>query len=150
MIARYGMDAKLYRNTATTYDTPTWSEIKGVRDLTLNLEKGEADVTTRGSAGWKAAIGTAIDVSIEFDLLWDPTDTDFAALNDAFFSRANVDCAVLDGAYNVAGSQGVRATFTVLKFTRNEPRDDVLTASVTMKPTYAEHPPQKMVVPTLP
>ena len=51
---KLGLDAKLYRNTSV-YATPTWDEITNIRDLTLNLEAGEADVTTRGNNGWAAS-----------------------------------------------------------------------------------------------
>ncbi|GAB4138374.1 MAG: hypothetical protein Tsb009_06550 [Planctomycetaceae bacterium] len=55
MTIKLGMEAKLYRNTGT-YALPTWVEMINVKDLTLNLEAGEADVTTRGNAGWRATI----------------------------------------------------------------------------------------------
>ena len=51
MSVKLGMQAKLYRNTAT-HETPLWDEMTNVKDLTLNLEKGQADVTTRGNNGW--------------------------------------------------------------------------------------------------
>ena len=44
MAVKLGLDAKLFHNTGS-YATPTWDEITNVRDLTLNLEAGEADVT---------------------------------------------------------------------------------------------------------
>ena len=55
---KLGMEAKLYRNTRQLR-SPTWVEMKNVKDLTLNLEAGEADVTTRGNNGWRATIGHA-------------------------------------------------------------------------------------------
>ena len=61
MTIKLGMEAKLYRNTGT-YATPTWVEMLNVKDLTLNLEASEADVTTRGNAGWRATIA-ALTVS---------------------------------------------------------------------------------------
>ena len=45
MPIKLGLDAKLYHNTGS-YGAPVWSEISNVRDLTLSLEDGEADVTT--------------------------------------------------------------------------------------------------------
>lgn len=50
MAVKLGLDAKLYRNTGT-FASPAWNEIQNVKDVTLNLEAGKADVTTRGSAG---------------------------------------------------------------------------------------------------
>ena len=45
-----GLDAVLMRGTAGSKGT---TEVKNVKDLTLNLESGEADVTTRATAGWR-------------------------------------------------------------------------------------------------
>ena len=50
MPAKLGLDAKLYRNTGT-FAAPTWDIIGNVKDLTLNLETGEADVSTRANKG---------------------------------------------------------------------------------------------------
>ena len=66
MTIKLGMEAKLYRNTGT-YAAPTWVGMINVKDLTLNLEAGEADVTTRGNAGWRATIAALKDGSIEFE-----------------------------------------------------------------------------------
>ena len=46
-----GLDAKLFRGTAGSQAA---TEVTNVKDLTLNLESGEADVTTRATQGWKA------------------------------------------------------------------------------------------------
>ena len=79
MTIKLGMEAKLYRNTGT-YAAPTWVEMTNVKDVTLNLEAGEADVTTRGNAGWRATIAALKDGSIEFEmvvrysLIWIRTD----------------------------------------------------------------------------
>ena len=43
-----GLDAVLMRGTAGSKGT---TEVKNVKDLTLNMESGEADVTTRATAG---------------------------------------------------------------------------------------------------
>jgi hypothetical protein len=73
MAVKLGLDAKLYRNTGT-YAAPVWNEIKNVKDVTLNLEAGEADVTTRGNNGWRATVATLKDGSIEFEMVWDSAD----------------------------------------------------------------------------
>jgi len=51
MGARFGLDAKLYRNDGS-YESPTWTEMKNVRDVTLNVEKGERGLrVAHGDAG---------------------------------------------------------------------------------------------------
>ena len=82
MGAKLGLDAKLYRNTGT-FATPVWDIIGNVKDLTLNLETGEADVSTRANNGWRATVGTLKDASLEFAMVWDTGDTDFTEIGRA-------------------------------------------------------------------
>ena len=144
---RRGMDGKLYRNTGT-YALPSWEEIGNVKDLTLNLEQGEADVTVRANAGWRATIGTLKDGSIEFSMIWDTGDPGFTAIKDAWFNNTPIEMAVLDGPVDEPGSEGLRATFSVIKFGREENLEEAMMVPVSLKPSYAANPPEWMVVPT--
>ena len=47
-----GLDAKLFRGEAGTQAT---IEVTNVKDVSLTLESGEADVTTRAAQGWAQA-----------------------------------------------------------------------------------------------
>jgi hypothetical protein len=145
MAIKLGMDAKLYRNTGT-YASPTWDLIGNVKDLTLSLETGEADVTTRGNGGWRATVATLKDGALEFEMIWDTEDTDFTAIRTAFLGNTAVEMAVLDGLVATTGSQGLRASFMVTNFTRNEPLEEAITVSVSMKPTYSANAPAWMTV----
>ncbi len=135
-----GMDAKLYRNTGT-YAAPNWDEVTNVKDLTLNLEKGKADVTTRANDGWRANAGALKEASVEFDMVWDTSDADFTAIQEAYFDNTSIEFLVLDGDVAVAGNQGLRATMDVMSFTRNEALEEALTVSVKIEPTYADNAP---------
>lgn len=146
MGVKLGLDAKLYRNTGTQA-APVWNEIKNVRDATLSLEAGEADVTTRGNAGWRATVATLKDGSVEFDMVWDTADDDFSAIRDAFLNHTALEFAVMDGDIATAGTQGLRATCAVTSFSRNEALEEAITVSVTVKPTYSANPPVWMTVP---
>jgi predicted secreted protein len=141
MSTRLGMDAKLYRNTGS-FGSPTWTEVTNVKDLTLNLEKGEADVTTRANGGWRATVGTLKDASIEFQMVWDTADAGFSAMQQAFFSNTPIEFAVMDGDINDPSSEGIRATFDIFSFTRNEALEEAIMVDVTIKPTYAANAPQ--------
>ncbi len=143
MGVKLGMDAKLYRNTGS-YGTPVWNEVKNVKDVTLNLEAGEADVTTRGNAGWRANIATLKDASLEFEMVWDTADDDFTAIRTAFLTNAAIEFAVLDGPVATSGSQGLRASMAITNFSRAEPLEEAIKVSVTAKPTYATNPPEWM------
>ena len=50
-----GLDAKLLRGDVGATGA---TEVKNVKDLTLNLESGDADVTTRATGGWRASAAT--------------------------------------------------------------------------------------------
>ena len=144
MAVRLGLDAKLYRNTGTQA-SPTWDLVGNVRDVTLNLETGEADVTTRGNNGWRATVGTLKDASIEFEMVWDTGDADFTAFKDAFFNGTSIELAVMDGDVAAAGSQGLRAVCRIINFTRSEALEEAITVNVTAKPTYSTSPPSWLV-----
>ncbi|MGH9174993.1 MAG: phage tail tube protein [Vicinamibacterales bacterium] len=146
MGVKLGLDAKLYRNSGS-YASPTWAEVKNVKDVTLNLEAGEADVSTRGNGGWRANIATLKDASLEFEMVWDSADDDFTAVRTAFLANGAVEFAVLDGDILTAGSQGLRATMSITNFSRSEALEEAIGVSVTAKPTYAANPPEWMTVP---
>ncbi|HMN97425.1 MAG TPA: phage tail tube protein [Phycisphaerales bacterium] len=141
-----GLNAKLYRNTGT-YASPTWALIGNVKNVTLNLEKGEADVTTRSNNGWRANVGTLKDASIEFQMVWDTDDTHFSAIKDAFLANTPIEFLVLDGPVATAGSQGLRATCDIMSFSRDEQLEEALMVNVTAKPTYSVNAPEWFEVP---
>jgi hypothetical protein len=148
MPAKLGLDAKLYRNTGT-FATPAWDIIGNVRDLTLNLETGEADVSTRGNNGWRATVGTLKDASLEFEMVWDTADADFTAIRDAFLNNTTIEFAIMDGLISgvgSSGSQGLRALFRIASFSRDEALEEAITVSVTAKPTYSINPPTWMTI----
>jgi hypothetical protein len=131
-MATLGLDAKLYLNTGS-YASPSWSEATKCRSVTVSLEKGTADVSVRGNNGWRATQGTLKDITIEFELVVSGADTIFTAIKNAFFNNTNVDMLALDGNVVTTGSQGPRAEYQVINFSRNEPLEDALTYSVSLK-----------------
>jgi hypothetical protein len=146
MSAKLGLDGRLYRNTGS-FASPVWDEVQNVRDLALNLEAGEAGMTTRGNGGWEAVLASLKKASIEFQMVWDPADTDVTAFRDAFLNRSTIECAVMDGDITVAGSEGLRATFALLKFARSEALEEGMLIDITIKPAYAANPPAWMTIP---
>ena len=144
---KLGMQAKMYRlGTGTRAAWPATGapaelvELSNVTDVTLNMQKGEADVTTRANNGWKASVGTLKEGSVEMELVWDPTDAGFTALQTAFFNDTPIALAILDGAAATVGTQGLWADFSVTNFTRSEPLNEAIKAKVTVKPTYSAVP----------
>ncbi len=147
MGVKLGMDAKLYFCADGMSGTPTWTEIKNVKDVTLNLETGEAEVTTRGNGNWRATVATLKEGTVEFEMVWDTDDAGFTAIKDAYFNNTPIAFAVMDGDVATAGSQGLQADFTITNFSRNEPLEEALRVSVTAKPTYSTVAPAWVTVP---
>lgn len=141
MAVKLGMDAKLYFCAAGIGSTPTWTLLGNVKNVTLSLTKGEADVTTRANNGWKATAGTLKEGSIEFEMVWDTEDAGFTAIKDAYFNGTILGLAVMDGAVATAGSQGLWADCMITDFSRDEPLEDALSVKVTAKPTYSTNAP---------
>lgn len=142
MATKLGLDAKLYYNS-NTYASPTWNHASRIKDVTLTLEKGEADVSTRAGSGWREIVNTLKDASVSFSMLQAPsgTDTVFIAFRDAFLNGTSIEVLVLDGTISVSGSQGLRATMTVSSFTRNENLEEAIMYDVTIRPTPADNAP---------
>jgi hypothetical protein len=101
-------------------------EIVNAKDVTLNIEAGDADVTTRAADGWRMHLPTLLDASIEFELLTGGADgTKLATL---FGSGAAVDVEV--GGGNIAFT----AKMVVTNFGGSQPLEDAESVSVTLKP----------------
>ncbi len=133
MAIKLGMDAVLNYKTGGVGGGGSWTELSNVKDVTLSLETGEADITTRANSGWRATVGTLKEASVEFEMVWDTADAGFTAIKDAFFNNTEIGLQVLDG---TAGS-GLEADFSITNFSRSEQLEEALTVSVTAKVTYA-------------
>ena len=134
MAIKLGMEAKLYYGPAGSTAT---TELTNVKDVTLNLETGEADVTTRGNQGWRATVATLKNGSVEFEMIWETGDAGFTAIRQAYFNNTAIALAILDG----ESGEGLDADFSITNFTRNEPLEEAITVSVTAKPTYSTRAP---------
>jgi len=133
-----GMDCKLYFKTALLTGPPDgtgWTEIDNAKDVNLQQENGEADVTTRANNGWRATAATLKEATIEFEMLWKPSDAAFAAILAAWLAAGEIAIAAMDGAIDEAGNQGLASNCSVTSFTRNEPLEEAVTVSVTLKPS---------------
>jgi len=121
-----GMNAKLYYGTAGTTAS---TEMGNVRDVTLTLEAGEANVTTRANLGWRATAPTLRECTVEFEMVWDPDDAGFTTIKTAYLTAGKVALKVFDK----AGGQGPDGDFSIVSFNRSEPLEEAITVSVTAK-----------------
>lgn len=106
-------------------------EIKNCKDLTVNLETAEADVTTRDNNGWRATVGTLIDATIEFQMVNTVGDTAFATVLGLLKSREPCKVEISD-----AGGTLTLAC-TVTAFNINQSLEEAVTADVTLRPTQS-------------
>ena len=163
MAIKLGMNGRLYRLTTGT--RASWGtadsdgihvaaapanldEVGNVRDVTLNLSQDVADVTTRGNNGWKASAATLKDGSIEFEMLWDPANDDFAKVFAAWLNNTTIAVAVLDGTKTTDGVQGLWADFAVIDFSKEEPLTDAQKVKVKLQPGASNVAPEWVEVST--
>lgn len=128
-----GMNAKLLRGVA---GATAATEVRNVKDLTLNLESGEADVTTRATGGWKSYVQTTRDASVEFGMVYDTEDEDCIAFRGAYLSGTPLALFITDG-----GGSGLDADFAITGFNIDQSLEEASTISVTAKPTLSDRAP---------
>lgn len=134
MTEQRGTDGKLYYNSGT-YDSPTWTEVKNVRDLNIPDIFTESDVTTRGSGGVRQMAAGLREVSVEFQMLFDEDDADYQYFRAAYNARTKIDIAAMSGDITTNGSQGPRGYFQVFEFPNNQPLAEHQMIDVVLKPT---------------
>jgi len=127
-----GMNAKIYQGAAGSA-LAALAEMGNVRDVTLTLEAGEADITTRANSGWRATAPTLRECTAEFEMVWKPADAGFNAVKTAFLTSATLELAILDQDKATAGAQGPKGSFSITSFSRNEAMEEAITVSVTAK-----------------
>ena len=121
-----GKDGKLYFGVAGTTAS---TEMGNVRDVTLTMEAGTADVTTRANFGWRATAPTLRECTCEFEMVWDPVDLGFTAIKNAFLASALIALKILDK----ANGQGPDGDFAITSFSRKEALEEAIIVSVTAK-----------------
>ena len=133
MAIKLGMEAALKYKVGGQGGAGAWTALGNTRDVTLNLEAGEADVTTRANSGWRATVATLKEASVEFEMVWDTSDTGFTAIKNAFFNNDPIGLQILDA----AAGQGLQADFSITNFSRSEALEEAITVSITAKVTYS-------------
>ena len=119
-------------------------QVKG--DLKATLAGTEADITVRASNGYKLTAKAMKDVTVDFDLMYDSTNTIYQFLLKAWLNDTVIGVAVLDGDKATVGTQGFWADWVIVKFDKNEPIGDAQTVSVSLKPTLSAVPPEWVTV----
>lgn len=149
MAEKIGLDMKFYRMASGTWASPVYALVDKIRTVTLNLERAEADVSSRGSV-WRKRRSGLIDASVDAELIYDPADTSVIALEAAFTGGTNEVIAVADGAIGTAGtvasggtagSKFLKTETQVFTHTRAEPLEEGVTLALNFKPTAGSNTP---------
>ena len=127
-----GMNAKIYQGAADAA-IGALTEMSNVKDVTLNLEAAEADVTSRANAGWEATAATLRSATVDFEMVWKPGDAGFTAIKDAYLAGTVIELAVMDQDRATSGAQGLKGNFTITNFSRGEALTEGIMATVTAK-----------------
>lgn len=136
MAYKLGLEGKLYVNTGT-YGTPVWDEIPNIVDCDIALEADEADMSNRSSGGWEMILPSMKKATIEAEMIYDPADTDWVLIRDAWINRTLKEYAVADGAIATTGTQYLRLHAYVTKFGRKEPLREGMKSPITLRPGYS-------------
>ena len=137
MAIKLGMEATLNYQVGGQAGGGGWLELTNTKDVTLSLEAGEADVTTRANDGWRAIVATLKEASVEFEMVWDTGDAGFDAIKDAYLGNDIIGFQILDG----DSGEGLQADFMITSFSRSEALEEAIMVSVTAKVTYSTTPP---------
>ena len=137
-----GLNAKMYREASST-----WYEFSNVRDVTLNLDRTTADVTTRGGNGWRQSVATLKNGSVSFTMVYDTADANFTAVKDGFLNDTDIKFGIYDGDRTTSGTQGLEADFTITGFTINEGLEEAMTVDVTIETAYSSTAPDWVTIP---
>jgi len=109
------------------------TEVENIKDLTINLTKGESDITVRGDGGWTVRAPTLKDATISTQVKWLPGDTFFDACLDSFLNDTEFAFFALDDDKDVDGAQGPVGNWSVFNLTRNENLAEAIMADVELK-----------------
>lgn len=133
MAFKLGMNAKLYFHATAGAALASMTLVNNVKDVTIDLSTGEADVTTRGNSGFRANAATLKECSMTFQIQQEDSDSFLAAIQAAWLASTTIELCALTGAKDVAGSEGPKGSFAITNFSRSEPLEDAITYDVTAK-----------------
>lgn len=153
MARKRGRDLLLYRQTTGTRaawpvsgSAPNLTKVPRVRDVGLPFERSEHDASDRDSDFEQIMTGL-IKAPLEFQLIYNPSDTHQAALETAFHAGTTVAVAVCDGNPATAGTKVFWADWEILRFAHGAPVEGGWMVDVQMKPTaLSDVPPAKATV----
>lgn len=142
---KLGWGAKAYVNSGS-HGSPTWVEMKPVRDVTLADSMTEVDSTTREDAGNKTGVPGLRQLGMDFDMRKDRADAAYLLIEAAYLARTSIEVLILDGSRLVSGSEGIIYTAAVIEFGEGQPLDGMVTKTVKLRPTPSAYTPTQSII----
>jgi hypothetical protein len=127
-----GINAKLYHGANDALLTAL-TEASNVKDLTVSVSVGEADISTRANQGWKATAPTLRECELSWTMVWKQGDAFFSAVKTAALGSTTLCLAALTGEKATAYTSGIHGNFAITKFDRKEGLEEAITVDVTAK-----------------
>lgn len=106
-----GVDFVVQVNTGTEA-APIWTTVGGQRNATLHRTTDTINLTTKDSNGWEENEPTIRHWSIDFDALLLEDDAGYAALEDAYDNKKQLQVQVLTPAGNKYTGKATLADLT--------------------------------------
>lgn len=142
-----GLDAKMYYD-ASGVGIGSWTELTNCRDVRLPMSKSEADVTTRANSGWRATAGVLKEATIEWDMVYDPSEAGFTAIQTAFLNDTIIGLAVMDGNIVTPGVEGFQANCEIIGFEIDQSLEEAIKVNVIAKVAYSSTAPSWVTIAT--
>ena len=104
-----GTRAQVYRNTGS-YASPSWSALK-VRDVKFSDKPAGTFDSSDRSIDFNTKIPVRTEFNLEFEFIWDSSDTGLAAVVTAATTgrSTGIELLVTDDAVATSGTKGLRA-----------------------------------------
>lgn len=139
-----GLNHKLYYQSSgtraawpSTGAAPDLVEITNAMDVTFSGDGATADVSTRGGGKFRQMVSTLNDAEVEFEMVYDTTDTAFTFLRAAWIAGTVFGVAVLDGASDTAGTEGIWMDAVVTGFEWSQELEEAGKVKITLTNTYS-------------
>ena len=117
-------------------------EFDGVSDVTLSDSMTEADASTRRLGGIKGYEPAMRDLGLEIpNYKRRDTDAAFGIIKTAYLARTPITVWVLDGPQNKTESTGIAMVCKVFSKNQEQPLDDIVNDTLTIKPCDSQYAP---------
>lgn len=127
---------KLYRNNGS-HASPTWIEVKEVRDLDIKFSPDKFDDSDR-SSNFKLYDAGQIELGCTFKMTFRKGNLNCKHIRDSILECTATEYAAMYGDITESGSEGFRFYGKCFKGDHSQPLNDGDTVDVELAPTYFE------------